>query len=203
MDGSLGVMEEHHALMASSLTATSGFILLTPPVTVINTPWKPFPGGWIRFALPFEKKNDRQKWEIAGHIESTAIKKKAMNVCAQPTFSFIPLWAQPRERQHPQWAYFPISVSMIVVLSHNMLKPLSQVILDLLKVTTEINHRSLLAWFSIYFPVVQVTIRLLYPKFVFGYLVLQMIKSGSRALILHCDVRLPPALLRGIFLLKS
>lgn len=82
-----------------------------------------------------------------------------------------------------------------------MLKPLSQVILDLLKVTTEINHRSLLAWFSIYFPVVQVTIRLLYPKFVFGYLVLQMIKSGSRAL--HCDVRLPPALLRGIFLLKS
>ena len=81
-----------------------------------------------------------------------------------------------------------------------MLKPLSQVILDLLKMTTEINHRSLLAWFSIYFPVVQVTIRLL---FVFGYLVLLMIKSGSRALILHCDVRLPPALLRGIFLLKS
>ena len=76
---------------------------------------------------------------------------------------------------------------MIVVLSHNTLKPLSQVILDLLKMTTEINHRSLLAWFSIYFPVVQVTIGLLYTKFVFGYLVLQMIKSGSRARILHCD----------------
>lgn len=102
----------------------------------------------------------------------------------------------------PTVGRFP-HLSMIVVLSHNMLKPLSQMILDLLKVTTEINHHSLLAWFSVYFPSVQDTIRLLYPKFVFGYLVLQMMKSGSRAPILHCDVRLPPALLRGIFLLKS
>lgn len=135
---------------------------------------------------------------INGHKQ----RKQWMSV-PNSLFLYIPSWAQPREWQHPEWAGFPISVSMIVVLSHNMLKPLSQVILDLLKVTTETNHHSLLAWFSVYFPSVQDTIRLLYPKFVFGYLVLQMMKSGSRAPILHCGVRLPPALLRGIFLLKS
>lgn len=112
---------------------------------------------------------------------------------------YIQSWAQPREWQHPQWADFPIWMNIIMIISHSMLKSQCprwfwissnwQLKLTITAYLCSVLFISLQC---------RLQIQLLHHKFVFVYLVLQMMKSGSRVPILHCDVRLQPALLRRI-----
>lgn len=68
---------------------------------------------------------------------------KLMNSCVQLALFLYDLGYQPREWCRPQWSGLHTSVNLMKITLHKWAqRPVSQVILDLIHMTIEINHHS-------------------------------------------------------------
>lgn len=99
-------------------------------------------GSQFQFTGHYGGRSEQQKLRADGH-SSKIQKQKVKDACAHVTFFTYTTWHSSPRSSTTHKTCLPTSVNPTKVIPHkNAQRPMSQMILDLIKLTTEINYYS-------------------------------------------------------------